>query len=393
MLVHTRALQINQELNRYPNFTTITNDEIVSDDPYYCGLRARVPNFVKTSKGRGKDSTASKRLSIAQLHHPASLASIHQLHQNHPAHILSPHQQQMLFHARSYESGIGMYRNFILEPFPNRYRNYLQDWYDNSMELPTRIYTDKHRQQSKLERHQQHLDIVTTNPNALTTNIIVTKNPLCVNYDNNRDVYGYCKPKCTSNYGMIVGKRLGSDSDIVYMDDGGRNCEEYFSDSLERYYEETTMSKLKHQPSFLYPFYQNHNYPTNDTCNYHRMYSYPGHIDSCYQDGYTLRRTASNESFFGVPTETSCRNVKSIYHKNHKHKKSKKYENRAQRNKTKLIRSSSDRSVSHVQCSDRYSTKYSVNNNSKYAKKFLNDDETETVYGYLKPRKHSLREH
>lgn len=372
--------------------------KIFTDDPYYCGLRARVPNFVKTSKGRGKDST-SKRISIAQLHHPASLASIHQLHQNHPAHMLSPHQQQMMFHARSYESGIGMYRNFILEPFPYRYRNYLQDWNDNSMELPT-IYTDKHRQQPKLERHQQHLDIVNTNPNALTTNIIVTKNPLCVNYGNqssynNRDLYGYCKPKSTSNYGMVVGDRFGNDSDVIYMEKSRRNCEDYYSDSLERsrYYEEATMSKLKPQSSFLYPFYQNHNYPSNDTCKYQKIYSNPHHRCSCCQDGYTLRRTASNESFFGVPTETVCKNVKSIYHKNHKHKKSKKYENRAQRNKTKLVRSSSDRSISHVQCSDRYSTKYSIDNNSKYAKKCLNDDETETVYGYLKPRKRSFREH
>ncbi len=350
---------------------------------------------MKTSKGRGKDST--KRLSIAQLHHPASLASIHQLHHNHPAHILSPHQQQMMFHARSYESGIGMYSNLLLEPFPHRYRNYLQDWYDNSMELPTRIYTDKHRQQSKLERHQQqHLDIVDTNPNALTTNIIVTKNPLCVNYGNRRAydgraMYGYCKPQYPSDYGMIVGNRFGSDSDVHYMDNG----EEYFSDSLERsrYYEEATMGKLKkHHPSFLYPFYQNRNYVGNDTGKYQKFYSNPSHINSYCPDGYTLRRTASNESFFGVPTEQ--KNVKNIYHKNHKHKKSKKYENRAQRNKTKLVRSSSDRSISHVHHgSDRHSTNYSIDNNSRYAKRFLNMDETETVYGYLQPRTHSFRQH
>lgn len=320
--------------------------------------------------------------------------------------MMSPHQQ-MMFHARSYESGIGMYnRNLILEPFPYRYRNYLQDWYDNSMELPTPIYTDKYRQQPNLERHQQHLDIVNTNPNALTTNIIVTKNPLCVNYgnssnyNNNRDVYGYCKPKCTSNYGMISGKHCRSDSDILYMENSGRSGrsgEEYFSDSLERsrYYEETTQSKHRHhQPSFLYPFYQNRNYPTNDTCMYPKIYSNPYHSNKCCQEElHTLKRTASNESFFGVPADTDCKNVKNIYHKNHKHKKSKKYENRAQRNKTKLVRSSSDRSISHVQCSDRYSNKYSIDNNSRYAKTFSNDDENETVYGYLKPTRRSFREH
>lgn len=376
------------------------NNETISDDPYYCGLRARVPNFVKTSKGRGRDSTVSKRLSIAQLQHPASIASIHQLHQNHPSHMMSAHQQQMMFHARSYESGIGMYRNLILEPFPYRYRNYLQDWYDNSMELPNRIYTDKHRQQPKLERHQQHLDLVNTNPNALTTNIIVTKNPLCVNYENrsnynNRDLYGYSKPKCTSNYGMIVGKDFGSDSDIFYMENGGGNCEEYFSDSLERsrYYEEAKIPKLRHhQQSFLYPFYQNYNYPNKATCKYQKIYSDPEHCICC-QDGHPLKRTASNESFFGVSADSPCKNAKNIYHKNHKHKKSKKYENRAQRDKTKFIRSSSDRSMSHVQYSDRNSTKYFIDNNSRYAKTFSNDDEIETVYGYLKPRKRSFREH
>lgn len=410
--------------------------ETVTDDPYYCGLRARVPNFVKTSKGRGKDAT--KRLSIAQLHHPASLASIHQLHHNHPAHMLSPHQQQMMFHARSYESGIGMYnRNLILEPFPYRYRNYLQDWHDNSVELPTRNHTDKHRPQPKLERHQQqHLDLVDTNPNAYATNIIVTKNPLCAsNYGNrrsyhSRDKYGYCKPQGNSNYGH----RFGSDSDIVNIDDEDRHAEEYFSDSLERsrYYEDAAMSKSRHKKSSIHPFYQNHNYPNNGySRNYHQIYSDRSHMyDDHYHNGYTLRRTASNESFFGVPAEP--KNVKSIYHKNHKHKKSKKYENRAQRNQTKLVRSSSDRSISHVQVSDdrrstnysidnhskyarssdrhstnyaidnnskyarssdRQSTNYSIDNHSKYSKRIGNSDETETVYGYLKPRKHSFRAH
>lgn len=98
------------------------------DDPYYCGLRARVPNFVKSSKSKennnnsnvtnnnssnGKDNSAaavSKRLSIAHLQHPSSLQSLHQLHQMHPHHNLMAahqHHQQLMWHARSYESGIG----------------------------------------------------------------------------------------------------------------------------------------------------------------------------------------------------------------------------------------------------------------------------------------------
>ena len=33
--------------------------EIFSDDPYYCGLRARIPNFVKKKKKNSTDSNAS----------------------------------------------------------------------------------------------------------------------------------------------------------------------------------------------------------------------------------------------------------------------------------------------------------------------------------------------
>lgn len=96
-----------------------------TDDPYYCGLRARVPNFVKSSKNKGKDSLSPmKRISVSNLQHPAaSLASLHQLHQMHPQHLYSgggsgingsihhPHSIQyphhLMLHTRSFESGIG----------------------------------------------------------------------------------------------------------------------------------------------------------------------------------------------------------------------------------------------------------------------------------------------
>lgn len=85
------------------------------DDPYYCGLRARVPNFVKSSKNKGKDSVSPmKRISVSNLQHPAaSLASLHQLHQMHPQHLYASHHphpqypQNMMLHTRSFESGIG----------------------------------------------------------------------------------------------------------------------------------------------------------------------------------------------------------------------------------------------------------------------------------------------
>lgn len=88
------------------------------DDPYYCGLRARVPNFVKSSKSKAKENgVQSKRISVSNLQHPAaSLVSLHQLHQTHPHHqhlyAGSHHSQHhpshhMMLHTRSFESGIG----------------------------------------------------------------------------------------------------------------------------------------------------------------------------------------------------------------------------------------------------------------------------------------------
>ncbi|KXJ79709.1 hypothetical protein RP20_CCG028421 [Aedes albopictus] len=120
------------------------------DDPYYCGLRARVPNFVKSSKSKennnnsnvtnnnssnGKDNSAaavSKRFSIAHLQHPSSLQSLHQLHQMHPHHNLMAahqHHQQLMWHARSYESGIDT--DVVESPYSHMY---------GRVPLPTRGY-------------------------------------------------------------------------------------------------------------------------------------------------------------------------------------------------------------------------------------------------------------
>lgn len=89
---------------------------LFTDDPYYCGLRARVPNFVKSSKIKGKESASPmKRISVSNMQHPAaSLASLHQLHQIHPQHFYvgshqahSQYAHHMMLHTRSFESGIG----------------------------------------------------------------------------------------------------------------------------------------------------------------------------------------------------------------------------------------------------------------------------------------------
>lgn len=87
------------------------------DDPYYCGLRARVPNFVAKSKAN-KESLPSKRYSINQQHqqilmHQQMNMNHHQIHQ-HP-----------MWHARSYESGIGKIR--ITEKFSYEKFEFISD--------------------------------------------------------------------------------------------------------------------------------------------------------------------------------------------------------------------------------------------------------------------------
>lgn len=71
---------------------------LIADDPYYCGLRARVPNFV--SKSKSKEPVPYKRFSVSQQQHPQPLPIMHQHH---------VHQHPM-WHTRSFESGIGTYK-------------------------------------------------------------------------------------------------------------------------------------------------------------------------------------------------------------------------------------------------------------------------------------------
>lgn len=125
-----------------------TNDRLIStDDPYYCGLRARVPNFAKQNGKTngtisekktsffGKKDNKSKekerevkeketvqpkqRPSTVQMPHPASFSTLYQLHQmqngtlgtvskrgTYQRHNSQPEPYNM-WHAKSYESGIG----------------------------------------------------------------------------------------------------------------------------------------------------------------------------------------------------------------------------------------------------------------------------------------------
>ncbi|XP_030387556.1 uncharacterized protein LOC115634131 [Scaptodrosophila lebanonensis] len=127
------------------------------DDPYYCGLRARVPNFVKSSKSGSKDQRDSvmmgnsngnsgmntlshKKTSMIHNHlsgmHPhhlqhqqqqlmAAAAAAHAVH--HPSHHQHNHS---IWQTRSYESGIDS--DLVESPYSHIYGRHLQ--------LPTRGY-------------------------------------------------------------------------------------------------------------------------------------------------------------------------------------------------------------------------------------------------------------
>lgn len=116
----------------------------MSDDPYYSGLRARVPNFSKERARRAsranEDTYVSnsrnlnrqpresvpKRRSIANLdRHQPTFSSLYQLNQindprsslyqrlHHHSYNIPPSQPRSLWHARSYESGIGKQSSLI----------------------------------------------------------------------------------------------------------------------------------------------------------------------------------------------------------------------------------------------------------------------------------------
>lgn len=129
-----------------------------SDDPYYCGLRARVPNFAKMNgnaissssekKGgffskidrkpkeivekekepKSRDSVTPKhRQSTVQMPHPASFSTLYQLHQTQNGLVgtiskkgtFQRHNSQpeySMWHAKSFESGIGELTLDVLQP-------------------------------------------------------------------------------------------------------------------------------------------------------------------------------------------------------------------------------------------------------------------------------------
>ncbi|KOB73337.1 Uncharacterized protein OBRU01_10770, partial [Operophtera brumata] len=80
------------------------------DDPYYCGLRARVPNFVKTN-GKLVLPAMAERLTLKEAPAPVpskrySVAHPHHFPPHMPPFAHAPMPPAALWHARSYESGI-----------------------------------------------------------------------------------------------------------------------------------------------------------------------------------------------------------------------------------------------------------------------------------------------
>ncbi|XP_022130338.2 uncharacterized protein LOC111003893 isoform X1 [Pieris rapae] len=114
------------------------------DDPYYCGLRARVPNFVKTN-GKHVLPAMTERLTLKETPVPSKRYSVAHAHPGpFPAHLpFAPMPQAALWHARSYDNGIdgdhydpyALYgrlpmpgRGFPPPPAPNARHMFIEEW-------------------------------------------------------------------------------------------------------------------------------------------------------------------------------------------------------------------------------------------------------------------------
>lgn len=391
------------------------------------------------------------------------IPSIHQLHHNGnggPAAV----QQQMMYHARSYESGIGMYRNYILDPFPNRYRNYLQqNWHDENNNNNTQIYgpfiddptttniiySDAHQlQKRRNDDNTTTTTIYSNNINnnrhstaaAANTNIIVTNNPVCVNYNNISDIYGYCSgPSSNSNpiyqcctNSIVVTNRCGSESDLLYLTkianhDRLPNCTIQTIDrrtdrpirangriiANQSLYDDTALTTLMQrnssfQDNFLYPCapinarqfvgYQKYG------GDHRRQYTTLKRNENRHpiNVAYHLRRSTSTESFFGsIPCEGDGTTVvqAAAYQKTGRYlKNNDKMSDKRKQAKTKkqqqLVRSSSQRSAVSVTPIVQPTVIYAKDDQDlmKMARRTrAMDDDMESIYGFLKPRK--IRSH
>lgn len=324
------------------------------------------------------------------LHHSASYQAIHPLYQQQ---MQAQQQQHMMYHAKSYESGIGMYGNYVLDSFPNRYHHYLRATHaspernddpndDDNQDLtnkndakkPTnkhqhhrtktaaiaanRVYSDLNAHQHKPSNHSSNNNTSSSQHNSTssnggrrhhhhhnkkTVNIAPnhTKNPLYVStadQTNNHPLYGYhtrplaggalydhlprprcvtCQCNCSTlpPHGL---QRWGSESDIASIH---QRHEDFSIDSIDmlalsQHYP-THMMDAFYAPRIIpnrggslhmpvYPFYQNHychQPPQLMSPNPYSTY-YGDEIEDAASVSYRLRKTASNESFFGYPIDT-----------------------------------------------------------------------------------------
>lgn len=143
---------------------------------------------MKSSKApSSKDKEiAAKRLSIAHLQHP-SLTSIHQIHPH--QHMMAAHQhhQQLMWHARSYESGIGIYGqlNYMYHKKPYQNSNTkqnLQDKYDYSME--DSMLHNNNNINNNNRKLSSTVNSATTTTTTPTSNTTTTKSPSTSNLNN-----------------------------------------------------------------------------------------------------------------------------------------------------------------------------------------------------------------
>ena len=111
------------------NYTSIYKMNVfifftVAEDPYYCGLSARVPKFDRTTIKKSSNNNRNqmnvpKRMSVAYLQHPALAYMSGGYHPQYASQqqLMVPqyrqnfnHHQQVMWHARSMESGLGKIR-------------------------------------------------------------------------------------------------------------------------------------------------------------------------------------------------------------------------------------------------------------------------------------------
>ena len=244
-------------------------------------------------------------------------------------------------------------------------------------------------------------------------------------------IYGRFHPNDHINNLLVANNRWGSDSDIFCMSSKGQGQYDDFSaDSIDRVersqaaaaasrlYEETALSNLMYRnasfnENFLHPFYQN-NYHNNDDYNSHydiydddqRIYGKskilkkPNHHHHHHhhrhqkmskksdpqlfddEDAYyKLRRTASNESFFGIPVEVRPSSTKK--------KSSKKKEN------SSIDKKKSNNNVQKTKSTTQLYDRKPNNDRSLYAKRGdqqmmkdtrLRPSEEDSYYSYTKSK-------